>query len=125
MSKKAIAALVKLIGKPQLDDYTRRQAAHSLEKIGSGNQKAIAALVELIDNPQLDDDTRRQATVSLEEIPLEEQMPSVVTALKNYLSDATYKNDFEQFENCYRLVWKCAQSMPTPLFIKFGISKRK
>jgi HEAT repeat protein len=32
-NEKAIAALVKLIGKPQLDYSTRSQAAESLEKI--------------------------------------------------------------------------------------------
>ncbi|MEH1908136.1 HEAT repeat domain-containing protein, partial [Nostoc sp.] len=65
---KAIAALVELIGNPQLDYSTRRQAAEGLGEIGSGNQKAIDALVELIGNPQLDDDTRRQAAESLGEI---------------------------------------------------------
>ncbi len=113
---KAIAALVKLIGNPQLDDYTLRQAASSLGEIGSGNEKAIATLVELIGKPQLDDYTRRQAAYSLEEIMLEEQMPSVVTALKNYLSPETYKNHFERFDNCYKVIWKFAQSMPYPAF---------
>ncbi|WP_416211660.1 HEAT repeat domain-containing protein [Nostoc sp. DedQUE12b] len=46
---------MELIGKPQQDDYTRRLAAESLGKIGSGNEKAIAALVELICKPHVDD----------------------------------------------------------------------
>ncbi|MEH2318448.1 HEAT repeat domain-containing protein, partial [Nostoc sp.] len=65
---KAITALVELIGKPQLDDDTRRQAAYSLGKIDSGNQKAVDALVELIGKPQLDDRTRWQVASSLGEI---------------------------------------------------------
>ncbi|MEH2294809.1 HEAT repeat domain-containing protein [Nostoc sp.] len=65
---KAIDALVELINKPQLDDYTRSQAAYSLGEIGSGDQKAIDALVELIGNPQLDDSTRRRAAESLGQI---------------------------------------------------------
>ncbi|MEH2420983.1 MAG: HEAT repeat domain-containing protein [Nostoc sp.] len=115
-NQKAIAALVELIGKLQLDDRTRRQAASSLGQIGSGNQKAIDALVELIGKPQLDDDTRWQAAFSLEKILLEEQMPSVVNVLKDYLSPETHKNDFERFDNCYELIWKSAQSMPYPAF---------
>ncbi len=115
-NQKAIDALVELIGNPQLNDSTRRQAAFSLEQIDSGNQKAIDALVELIRNPQLDDDTRWQAAFSLEKILLEEQMPSVVTVLKDYLSPETYKNDLERFYDCYRVIWKCAQSMPYPAF---------
>ncbi len=115
-NQKAIDALVELIGKPQLGDDTRWQAASSLGKIGSGNQKAIAALVELIGNPQLDDSTRWQAAESLGEIMLEQQMPSVVTALKDYLSPESYKNDFKRFDNSYQVIWKCAQSMPYPAF---------
>ncbi|MEH2138904.1 hypothetical protein, partial [Nostoc sp.] len=81
-----------------------------------GNEKAIAALVELIGNPQLDDSTRSLAAYSLGQIMLKEQMPSVVTGLKNYLSPETYKNDFKRFDNCYQVIWKCAQSMPYPAF---------
>ena len=115
-NQKAIDALVKLIRNPQLDDSTRSQAAESLEQIDRGNQKAIDALVELIGKPQLDDSTRRRASESLEKIMLEEQMPSVVTVLKDYLSPESYKNDFKLFDDCYRFIWKCAQSMPYPAF---------
>ncbi|MEH2329642.1 HEAT repeat domain-containing protein [Nostoc sp.] len=115
-NQKAIDALVELIGKPQLNDYTRSQAVSSLEKIGSGNQKAIDALVELIGKPQLDDSTRGQAAFSLEKIMLDKQMPSVVNVLKDYLSPEIYKNDFKRFDNCYEVIWKCAQSMPYPAF---------
>ncbi|MEH2082846.1 MAG: HEAT repeat domain-containing protein [Nostoc sp.] len=99
-----------------MDDQTRRQAAESLGQIGSANQKAIAVLVELIGNSQVDDYTRRQVASSLGKIMLEKQMPSVVTLLKDYLSPETYKNDFERFDNCYKVIWKCAQSMPYPAF---------
>ena len=47
---------------------------------------------------------------------LKEQMPSVVTALKNCLSPEIYKNNFERFDNCYKVIWKCVQSMPYPAF---------
>ncbi|MEA5625046.1 HEAT repeat domain-containing protein [Nostoc sp. UHCC 0251] len=116
VNQKAIDALVELIGNPLLDEDTRRQAAESLGKIGSGNQKAIDALVELIGNPLLDEDTLWQPAYSLEKILLEEQMPSVVTVLKDYLSPETYKNDLERFAHCYKVIWKCAQSMHYPAF---------
>ncbi|MEH2297650.1 MAG: hypothetical protein V7K88_00890, partial [Nostoc sp.] len=87
--------------------------------------KAIDALVELIGKPQLDDLIRRQAVYSLGEIMLEEQMPSVVTVLKDYLSPETYKKDFELFDNCYEVIWKCAQSMAYPDFHQVCINKRK
>ncbi len=115
-SKKAINALVEIISKPQLDDKTRLAAAYILRSIDPGNEKAINALVESIGNPQLDEDTRRQVAESLGQIMLEEQMPSIVTALKDYLSPEIYKNNFEQFDICYEVIWKCAQNMPYPAF---------
>ncbi|WP_141699921.1 HEAT repeat domain-containing protein, partial [Nostoc sp. KVJ20] len=105
-----------LIGKPQLNDSTRRIAAESLGKIDPGNQKTIDALVELIGKPQLDDSTRMQAAESLEKILSEEQMPNVVTMLKDYLSPEMYKNDFGRFYTSYEVIWKSAQSMPYPAF---------
>ncbi|MFN6438523.1 MAG: HEAT repeat domain-containing protein [Nostoc sp. DedSLP01] len=115
-NQKVIDFLVELIGKPKLDDNTRRQAVSSLGEIGCGNQKAISALVELIGKLRLYDDTLTRVASSLGQIMLEEQMPSVVTALKDYLSPETYKNGFEQFDNCYKIIWKCAQIMPYPAF---------
>ncbi|MCC5656932.1 HEAT repeat domain-containing protein [Nostoc sp. XA010] len=110
-NQKATGALVELIGKPQLNDSTQRQAVQSLGQIGSGNQKATDALVELIGKPQLDNYSRSLAAESLGKIMLEEQMPNVVTVLKDYLSPETYENDFKRFDNCYEIIWKCAQSM--------------
>ncbi|WP_265272764.1 HEAT repeat domain-containing protein [Nostoc sp. KVJ3] len=115
-NQKAIDALVELIGKPQLDDFTRRLAAESLGQIDPGNQKAIDALVELIGKPELHDSTRRLVAESLGKILLKEQMPSVINGLKDYLSPETYKNDFKRFDNCYEVIWKCAQTMPYPAF---------
>ncbi|MFN6461844.1 MAG: HEAT repeat domain-containing protein [Nostoc sp. DedVER02] len=115
-NQKAIDTLVELIGKPQLDYSTRRQVTESLGKIDSGNQKAIDALVKLISKSQLDDYTQWLAAFSLKQIMLEEQMPSVVSLLKDYLSPESYKNDFKRFYSCYEVIWKCAQSMSYPAF---------
>ncbi|MHC5763746.1 NACHT domain-containing protein [Nostoc sp.] len=117
-NQKVIDALVESISKPQLDDSTPGLTAFRLTlwEIGSGNQKAIAALVELIGKPQLDDYTRSLAAESLGKTMLQEQMPSVVTVLKDYLLPETYENDFKRFDKCYEVIWKCAQSMPYPAF---------
>jgi predicted NACHT family NTPase len=65
---KAIAALVQLLQSNNLDDYTRRQVAESLGKIGIGNEKVIAALVQLLQSNNLDDNTRWQVASSLGKI---------------------------------------------------------
>ncbi|AFZ02628.1 HEAT repeat domain-containing protein [Calothrix sp. PCC 6303] len=123
-NQKVIATLMKLIGNPQLANI-RLETAESLGRIDPGNQKAIATLMELIGNPQLDDDTRNLALSGLGQIMLEENMPSVVTRLKDYLSPETYKNDFERFNNCYNIIWRCAQSIPYPAFYQaWGLASK-
>ncbi|WP_138502919.1 HEAT repeat domain-containing protein [Nostoc sp. PA-18-2419] len=124
-NQKVIDALVELIGKLQLYDHAQIQALFSLRQIGSGNSKAIDALMELIGKPQLDDFTLREAVSSLGKIMLEEQMPSIVTVLKDYLSPETYKNDFQLFDNSYQVIWKCAQSMPYPTFYQAWYQQEK
>jgi len=110
----AIAALVKLIRTSQSED-TLRQAVKSLGIIGRGNDKAIAALMESIGNFQ-SKYTLRWAVDSLGEIVREPQMPKLVSALKDYLSDETYKNDRRLFNECYNIIGKCAQTLPYPIF---------
>jgi len=45
-----------------------------------------------------------------------QQMTGVVTALKDCLSDETFKNDLERFNNSYQVIWHCAQNLPYPTF---------
>ncbi|WP_017715889.1 NACHT domain-containing protein [Kamptonema formosum] len=110
----AFDACVDLI-RTSLYKSTRRRAAESLEKIDQGNPTAIAARVELIRTSQ-DENTRRQAAWSLPRILEKSQMALAVTGLKDFLSDETYENDFEQFKDCYNVIWHCAQTMPYPEF---------
>jgi HEAT repeats len=105
----AIAALVELIRTAQNAD-TRWRAAKSLEQIDPGNPEVIAALVELIRTVQ-DNDIRRQAANSLEAIVQEPQMAMVVSALQDNLSNETYKNDFDRFKDCHKILWKYAQAL--------------
>ncbi|MHC5935973.1 hypothetical protein [Nostoc sp.] len=34
-------------------------------------------------------------------------------------------NDFKRFDNCYEVIWKCAQSMPYPAFYQVWHQKEK
>ena len=118
----AVAALVQLIESSE-DEFARIEATESLGKIGRGNPEAIAALMQLIkpteNEPtslQEDKSLRRQATYSLKKILRDDQLAGIVTDLKNYLSDEIYKNDTEQFEEYYKLIWHCAQIMSYPDF---------
>ena len=111
----AIAALTQLI-RTSGNESTRQYAADSLGKIGKGNPDAIATLTQLIlasengASPYL-------AADSLKKILTEtQQMTGVVTALKNCLSDETYKNNKNKFKNSYKVIWHCAQNLPYPTF---------
>ncbi|WP_392481372.1 HEAT repeat domain-containing protein [Nostoc sp. C110] len=106
----AIAALVQLLQSTTVDNKTRRQAAYSLGKIGTGNEIAIAALVQLLQSTTVDDETHWQVADSLEEILQDnEHRFEVVKALSGYL---------QLDNNCYSIIWKCAQNMPYPDFYK-------
>jgi HEAT repeat protein len=111
----AIAGLVKLIATTE-DESTRRRAASSLWKIDPGNPEAIAGLLKVI-TTTVDENTRRWATQSLGKIlTTPQQYAGVVSALKDNLSDEVSQNNFEQFYQCYEVIWNCAENLPYPEF---------
>jgi HEAT repeats len=112
----AIDALVNLIADSNVDNYPKHEALSSLGKIGAGNQTAIDALVNLIADSNVDYSIKRRAASSLGKILTKEQMASVVTVLKNCLSDEIDKSNFYNFEICYSLIWDCAQNLTYPDF---------
>jgi HEAT repeat protein len=112
-NKEAISALIKLLSSP--DEYLRGDATESLGQIAKGNKEAIFELINLLQF-STDDSIRKQAAETLEKILQKEQMLGVVTALKDYLSDETYQNNFDQFNYCYKILWKCAQTLSYPDF---------
>ncbi|AFY81282.1 HEAT repeat domain-containing protein [Oscillatoria acuminata] len=109
-----ITGLVKVIATTENED-TRRQAAESLEKI---NPEAVPALLNLVATTE-DEDTRSKAAKGLGKIfTTPQQYAGVVTALKDNLSDEVYQNDFKRFDECYKLIWNCAENLPYPQFYK-------
>ena len=89
------------------DEFTRRRAADYLGEIDPGNKDAIAALVELTRNVGNQGYTRETAASSLKEILTVDQMPFVVTKLKNYS---------KFYPSSYSVIWYCAQSLSYPEF---------
>jgi hypothetical protein len=117
-NKIAINFLEKFIHSCQSQD-NRKTAVESLIKIDPGNPTAIAALVDMIQSSQPKSyrfgDPRKPVDI-LKTILEETQMAGVVTALKDYLSDETYKNDYRRYLDCYEAIWHCAQTLPYPAF---------
>jgi len=113
-NQKAINSLVQLL-ESNPNYYTRRQAAVILGKIDPGNEKAIDSLVQLLESTT-DDMTRKLAAASLGKILAQKQMAEVVTSLKDYLSEKGYRDNRDSFKECYKIIWKCAQTLPYPKF---------
>ena len=110
----AIQALVELINTSQ-NENTRNQAADSLLKINIDNPVAIYALVDLIHNSG-DENTRWQMSSRLLEIMKGKHLATAVSSLKYSQTSETYENDSNLYENCYKIIWDCAQNMTYPEF---------
>ncbi|MCT7964033.1 HEAT repeat domain-containing protein, partial [Laspinema sp. D1] len=111
----AIAGLLEVIRTTE-DEFTRCQAAASLEEIGVGNPEAIAGLVKVIKTTE-NEYTRKAAAENLQKIiTTPEQYAWAVSALKDYLSDEVYQNDFKRFEVSYKVIWNFAENLPYPEF---------
>jgi len=77
---------------------------------------AILALIRTLETTY-DKNTCRDISESLVKIiKTEEQYADVVFALKHNLTNEVYENNFDLFETCYKLLWKCAQNLPYPKF---------
>ncbi len=115
------------------DESIRRMAAESLSAIAPSNSRNIVANEALGELSQIsqdeeisilvyelirhrDKDASWEAVCKLEKILGRAQMPGVVTALKDYLSNETSENDFERYKHCDAIIWHCARTLPYPTF---------
>jgi HEAT repeat protein/energy-coupling factor transporter ATP-binding protein EcfA2 len=110
----AVKALMQILESTK-DNFNCWLAADSLGKIAPGDRIAVTKLIQLI---RLTDDESicNQAAKSLKKNLQENQLAAIVTTLKAYLSDETYKNDFIRFRYGYELIWHCAANMTYPAF---------
>jgi HEAT repeat protein len=130
-NKDAIAALTKLICFTE-DNYLLLKVAYSLGRIDPGNQKAFSTLIEFIqsfnewdetefysaeDERSRSDSQLLDAVDKLQEILPINQMPQVITALKDYLNKFPQDSSC-RYEACYNLIWHCAQNMTYPDFFE-------
>jgi len=86
-----------------------------LREIDEGNPYPIADLTQFILTCE-DKFRQERAAFFLTKMTETQQMTGVVTALKDCLSDETYENDFDRYNNSYQVIWHCAQNLPYPTF---------
>ncbi|EKD07548.1 HEAT repeat domain-containing protein [Limnospira platensis] len=111
----AVAALVKVITTTE-DENIHEEAAESLGVIGQGNPEAVAALVKVITTTE-NENIREDAAESLGKVLItRQQYAGVVSTLKYCLSDEIYRDNFNLYLECYKLIWTCAENLPYPEF---------
>jgi hypothetical protein len=128
-SQEAINTLIELVNSP--DGFASRSAVHYLKEISPDHPEVSAAchLVEITaDYPESikelsdlirnnsDTLTRYQVADKLVKNVKSNHLESVVSDLKDCLSQQVYENDYVLYDNCYKIIWHCAQNMSYPKF---------
>ena len=110
-----IMALMQVL-KTTENEYNRSSIAYYLWKIDPGNKLAIQELILLLETTN-DKHTRGFIDDSLQEIiNTGKKYEDVVFPLKHNLTNEVYKNNFDLFEKCFKLLWQCADNLTYPKF---------
>lgn len=101
---------------------TQRRLACELGRIQPGHPQAIAVMLELLRSPHSTTLYRRIGE-DLKQILLTEQLNQVVSTLKGYsigtaqmVDRSRSQKHSSQSQECYKLLWHCAQQLPYPAF---------
>jgi GTPase SAR1 family protein len=110
-----IQALIRILERAESED-THITVVQILGEIAVGNEFAIQGLSRVLKTTE-DEETGWWVAESLGKIiQTEKQYTDVVFALKYYLTNEVYENNFDLFYYCYNLLWQCAQNLPYPKF---------
>jgi Domain of unknown function (DUF4062)/NACHT domain len=82
-----------------------------LRKIAVGDSNAVDRLVRLLPQDSVDDEFRTHVAIALEKIVKKETMPSVILNLKNYVTEEACESNFSLFQDCYKILFYCAQTV--------------
>ncbi len=109
-----ISALVELINTSE-KEVIRRKAANHLLKIDKDNSVAISALIEIIRNSG-DEHPLWYEVSRLRKVMKGKNFAIAVSGLKNCLTSQDLKKSFNRYNNCYQVIWDCAQNRTYPEF---------
>jgi HEAT repeat protein len=96
---------------------SQRRYAYQLAKFQIGHPLAVDVLLELMSSPQQSSFYKRTGEY-LKEVLLTEQLPMVITQLKDRVTDIEQGNRSTSALECYKLLWYCAQQLPYQQFIQ-------
>ncbi len=96
---------------------SQRRYAYQLGKFQPGHPMAINALLVLMSDPQPASFYKRTGEY-IKELVLDEQLPLVITQLKEYITEIEYGDRSTSAIECYKLLWYCAEQLPYQQFIQ-------
>ncbi|WP_310429015.1 NACHT domain-containing protein [Chamaesiphon sp. VAR_48_metabat_135_sub] len=96
---------------------SQRRYAYQLGKFQTGHPLAVDILLELMSSAQPANFYKRTGEY-LKEVLLTEQLPLLITKLKEQIVDREGDNRSVSALECYKLLWYCAEQLPYQQFIQ-------
>lgn len=104
-----ITALIKGITSSE-DENIQRRRAYKLAQIDPGNDFALTTLLTLIKSTK-SKSLRKRAADNIKETIVDEQLPKIIRAFKEYFIDETQIQNLYLSADTYKLIWYCAENM--------------
>jgi hypothetical protein len=143
--RQAIDSLLAMLGNLTLSDRLRLDVAGALGGIDLGNRQAIDSLLAMLDSPDpgigffttlalghtaVGDRQAIDSLLAMLDNPAKclgvarelvrmmttAAMPSAIQQLRKYVTDEVYNSHFKQFQECYKVLFHCAQTLSYPIF---------
>jgi len=117
-----ISVIVKLLkisrDKPYEESpiYTIFRFDQTFDGICHGSTLATSRLIELIQSDYLEGDYSLYFEYLKRTIATQEQKEMIISSLHSYLSDETYRDNFNLYLEYYKLFWDISQDLPYPQF---------
>ena len=114
-NESAIKALIGILESTD-NEFLRSWVAESLGKIDVGNESAIKALIGILESTD-NEDTREMVAKSLGEIlEIKNNYLMTVSALNKHLTNEVDENNFNLYDYCFAILWKCSENLTYPEF---------
>lgn len=117
-AREITALIEKILASPD-EDAKRRRAAR-LAKADPGNEIAFSTLIYLVKSAN-SNIVRKRTADNFKKVLLDEQIPDVITALKTCFSNEITEIEQEQYRDCYKLLWHCAEKIPYSQFLQIWL----
>jgi hypothetical protein len=100
-----------------IDAESQRRYAYQLGKFQPGQPIAVDALLKLMSSAQPASFYKRTVEY-IKEVILDEQLPLVITQLKDCIAQIESGDRSASAMECYKLLWYCAERLPDRQFIQ-------